>query len=197
MHVIWTSLDWTSVVTLSCLVPLSRYQASSRIMHIDLPPFILVHAVGLVALGCKMLFFDRPSAAPLGVTTSAIGFCCECRMLLCRISNKLIVEDVDLFTAYVPQEVVLDSLLGQGKMLSCKLIEMLSLQSNVFLHASGPVRMLLACLAGTKLLLSPSTRRSPERNVLLGVMLYDGLGGLHLCWWLKNFTGLAPASVYA
>lgn len=51
-------------------------------MQVDLPSFILVHAVGLVALGCKMLFLDRPSAAPLGVATSAIGFCCELLMRL-------------------------------------------------------------------------------------------------------------------
>lgn len=66
------------------------------------------------------------------------------------------------------------------------------MQANVFLYASGPVRILLGCLAGTKLLLSPSMRQSSERNALLGLMLYDGIGGLHLCWYLNNFTGLAP-----
>lgn len=52
--------------------------------------------------------------------------------------------------------------------------------------------MLLAALAVLKLLLSPSLRRSAERNGMLGIMLYDGLGGLHLCWYLNNFSGLAP-----
>lgn len=67
-------------------------------------------------------------------------------------------------------------------------------QQNVFLHASGLVRMGLAALAGLKLALSPSMRRSSERNALLGIMLYDGLGGLHLCYYLSNFSGLAPGA---
>lgn len=46
-------------------------------MHIDLPPFILVHALGLVALGFKLLFFDRPEKSALGLATTAIGACCE------------------------------------------------------------------------------------------------------------------------
>lgn len=46
-------------------------------MHVDLPSFILVHALGLVAVGLKLLFLDRPEKSGLGIATTAIGACCE------------------------------------------------------------------------------------------------------------------------
>lgn len=55
-------------------------------MHVDLPPFILVHAVGMVALGLKLLFFDRRERTALGIATVAIGACCE-QSLFCRIPD--------------------------------------------------------------------------------------------------------------
>jgi hypothetical protein len=78
----------------------------------------------------------------------------------------------------------------------CVLADFGVMQANVFLHASGPVRMLLAGLAALKLLASRSIKQSsPDYNALLGIILYDGLGGLHLCWWLNNFTGIAPGAL--
>ena len=65
------------------------------------------------------------------------------------------------------------------------------IEENQFLHASAPIRVFLASLAGIKLLTisRENTRLSKKRNALLGVLLYDGLGGLVLGWYLGTFSG--------
>ncbi|KAJ7888509.1 hypothetical protein B0H13DRAFT_2042226 [Mycena leptocephala] len=62
---------------------------------------------------------------------------------------------------------------------------------NQFLHASAPVRVSLALLAGLKWLTigAENARLYKKRNMLLGVLLYDGLGGLLLGWYLGTFSG--------
>lgn len=52
-------------------------------MHVDLPIFILAHALGLLAVGLKLLFSARPEEGPLGIATAAIGICCECEPEVC------------------------------------------------------------------------------------------------------------------
>ncbi|KAJ6545357.1 hypothetical protein B0H19DRAFT_1266806 [Mycena capillaripes] len=66
---------------------------------------------------------------------------------------------------------------------------------NQFLHASAPVRVSLALLAGLKWLTigAENARLYKKRNVLLGVLLYDGLGGLLLGWYLGTFSGKVAA----
>jgi hypothetical protein len=66
---------------------------------------------------------------------------------------------------------------------------------NQFLHASAPIRVLLALLAGLKWLTidAENARLYKKRNVLLGVLLYDGLGGLLLGWYLGTFGGKVAA----
>ncbi|KAJ6454132.1 hypothetical protein C8R45DRAFT_1065113 [Mycena sanguinolenta] len=118
-----------------------------------LPWPILLHALGLVALGCSMLLAKPNEKAPedistLGIATIALG--------MSYIS-----------TSYMP------------------------IAENQFLHASAPVRVLLALLAGLKWLTigAQNARLYKKRNVLLGVLLYDGLGGLFLGWYLGTFSG--------
>ncbi|KAJ7023526.1 hypothetical protein C8F04DRAFT_1134184 [Mycena alexandri] len=68
---------------------------------------------------------------------------------------------------------------------------------NQFLHASAPVRVSLALLAGLKWSMSigaENARLYKKRNVLLGVLLYDGLGGLLLGWYLGTLSGKVAAS---
>ncbi|KAJ7193634.1 hypothetical protein GGX14DRAFT_588263 [Mycena pura] len=66
---------------------------------------------------------------------------------------------------------------------------------NQFLHASVPVRISLALLAGLKWLTigAEEARLYKKRNVLLGVLLYDGLGGLLLGRFLGTFSGKVTA----
>ncbi|KAJ7368897.1 hypothetical protein DFH08DRAFT_832598 [Mycena albidolilacea] len=65
---------------------------------------------------------------------------------------------------------------------------------NQFLHASAPIRVLLALLAGLKwLTIAENAWLYKKRNVLLGVLLYDGLGGLLLGWYLGTFSGKVAA----
>ena len=68
------------------------------------------------------------------------------------------------------------------------------IEQNQFLYASAPVRVLLASLAGIRWLMvrggDPAVHK--KRNALLAIMLYDGLGGLLLGWYLGSFDGRVP-----
>lgn len=78
---------------------------------------------------------------------------------------------IDIATAYVP------------------------IEENQFLYASAPVRVLLAVLAGLKWLSisKESARLYRKRNILLGISIYDGIGGLVLGWYLGTFSGKVAA----
>jgi hypothetical protein len=108
----------------------------------------------------------------LGITTIAIGLCCK------PISSPALANDLterqctpDLSTSYMPME------------------------ENQFLYASAPVRVVLAALAGLKWLTirGENARLYKKRNALLGILLYDGLGGLVLGWYLGTLSGKVPS----
>jgi len=63
---------------------------------------------------------------------------------------------------------------------------------NQFLHASALVRMILAGLAGVKLLVSRNEMSAGQWNDFLGVLLYDGIGGFLVGWWLGTWSGRVP-----
>ena len=65
------------------------------------------------------------------------------------------------------------------------------IEQNQFLHASVPVRILLALLATLRLLLVKDLT-GEGRNEMLFVALYDGLGAVICGWQLENFSGRAP-----
>lgn len=67
------------------------------------------------------------------------------------------------------------------------------MEENQFLHASAPVRVLLASLAGVKWLATRNAGAGAASTALLGVVLYDGLGGLVLGWYLGTFSGKIAA----
>jgi hypothetical protein len=153
--------------------------------QINLPLPILCHALGCCFIGLKLTFIPPPySNTPgthasnpppaqdrtvLGIATIAIGL-------------------VYLSTAYMP------------------------LEQNSVLYASAPVRIMLAGIAGAKLALDHFGKRNmgpgsyddtgkavrtcegrDGNGVLWGIMLYDGLGGLLLGWWLGTLSGKIPA----
>ncbi|KZV99224.1 hypothetical protein EXIGLDRAFT_725858 [Exidia glandulosa HHB12029] len=70
------------------------------------------------------------------------------------------------------------------------------IHENQFLHASVPVRILLASLAGFSWAMK---RRRPNQdfytdsNALIAIAIYDGLGGVVLGWHLGSFDGKIPA----
>jgi len=52
------------------------------------------------------------------------------------------------------------------------------------LYASAPARILLAAVAGLKVFVHGGRMGGDERRALLGIMVYDGLGGAALGAWL-------------
>jgi len=57
---------------------------------------------------------------------------------------------------------------------------------NQWLHASVPVRMILGAVAGVRAFIAKDCEATRE---LIGVLLYDGLGGLLLGWSLGRWDG--------
>jgi|ERR1700760_1246709 len=62
------------------------------------------------------------------------------------------------------------------------------ISENQFLHASVPVRILLALLAGLRLRFVGGISKD-DRNEMLFVLFYDGIGALICGWQIGNFTG--------
>jgi hypothetical protein len=61
---------------------------------------------------------------------------------------------------------------------------------NQFLHASVPVRIILAVLAGIRAFIA---KPGEKTGVLWVIFLYDGLGALLLGWSLGRWNGRIPA----
>ena len=66
------------------------------------------------------------------------------------------------------------------------------IRENQFLYASVPVRMILAGAAGLKLLVAGKGMSADHSKEVLGIVLYDGIGGFLLGWWLGTWGGRAP-----
>jgi hypothetical protein len=66
-------------------------------------------------------------------------------------------------------------------------------EENQFLYASVPVRMILAAVAAAKMAIDRVQGRHSLQRELLGIALYDGLGGFLLGCWLGSFGGKVPA----
>ncbi|KDQ16225.1 hypothetical protein BOTBODRAFT_30946 [Botryobasidium botryosum FD-172 SS1] len=63
------------------------------------------------------------------------------------------------------------------------------IEENQWLHASVPVRIILALVAGLKLAIGgPALGRGATRE-LMTTLVYDGIGGLVLGWWLGRWDG--------
>jgi hypothetical protein len=62
------------------------------------------------------------------------------------------------------------------------------ISENQFLHASVPVRIGLALVAGLRLVLVDNISQGGY-NQMLFTLLYDGIGGIVCGWRLGNFTG--------
>ena len=63
------------------------------------------------------------------------------------------------------------------------------IDKNQFLYASVPVRMILAGMAAIKLLLAGNTMSMDQWKNFWVVVLYDGIGGFLLGWWLGTWSG--------
>ncbi|KKZ68872.1 hypothetical protein EMCG_00043 [[Emmonsia] crescens] len=113
---------------------------ASLLPTINLPVPVLLHALGLSALGAYLTFTRTP--ATLGIASTGLGLSY-------------------IFTSYVP------------------------IEENQFLHASVPVRMILAALAALRLPTAPKA----ERKGLMILVLYDFLGGLMVGYILGKWNG--------
>jgi hypothetical protein len=69
------------------------------------------------------------------------------------------------------------------------------IEENQLLHASVPVRILLAALALLRLLSTPKMT-SDGRGQMLFVILYDGLGGILCGWQLGRWDGRVSLREY-
>ncbi|OJD15485.1 hypothetical protein AJ78_04249 [Emergomyces pasteurianus Ep9510] len=116
---------------------------ASLLPTVNLPAPVLLHALGLSALGAYLTFTKSP--ATLGIATTGLGLSY-------------------LLTSYVP------------------------IEENQFLHASVPVRIILAALALTRLPTAPKA----ERKSLTILILYDFLGGLMVGYVLGKYDGRLP-----
>lgn len=75
---------------------------------------------------------------------------------------------------------------GLGLGLSYLSTSYMPIAENQFLHASAPIRVILAAVAGVRLLTATSGECTGE---LWGILLYDGLGGLLVGWSLGRWDG--------
>ncbi|KAH8815467.1 hypothetical protein F5884DRAFT_747007 [Xylogone sp. PMI_703] len=62
------------------------------------------------------------------------------------------------------------------------------MEQNQFLHASVPVRVILAALAGLRVVFGSGLTSQGKKDLLV-VLFYDGLGGLAVGWWLGRYDG--------
>ncbi|KAF1981504.1 hypothetical protein K402DRAFT_398485 [Aulographum hederae CBS 113979] len=83
-------------------------------------------------------------------------------------------------------------ILALGIALGYLLTAYVPVSQNTFLYASVPARMLLAALAGVKLVLQREEMGVQARRGMVMVLVYDGLGGLGLGWWLGRWDGRIP-----
>ncbi|KAJ7270274.1 hypothetical protein C8J57DRAFT_1435464 [Mycena rebaudengoi] len=125
-----------------------------------------------------MLFY--PILLPWPILLHALGLTTlGCSMLLAKPNEK---APEDISTLGITTIAIGMSYISTSYM---------PIAENQFLHASAPVRVLLALLAGLKWLTigAENARLYKQRNALLGILLYDGLGGLVLGWYLGTFSG--------
>lgn len=145
----------------------------STLHYFNLPAPVLLHAVALTTVGLGLTF---------------------------RVPKRRLGEGP---AAPAQQESILDQLVGDkhadssllggvflGVGLAYISTSYMPQNQNQFLWASPPVRILLASLAGVKLLLgvdNPLLKRS-----LIGAMLWDSIGGLWVGYQLGSFSGRIP-----
>jgi hypothetical protein len=130
---------------------------------INLPFPVLIHAIGLLILGLKLTF------TPLSPATRENNVTLGIATTAIGLSY--------LSTSYVP------------------------IEQNTFLYASAPVRIILAAISGARLTMDHYMQRQRKgdgpkarlRKKLWGILLYDGLGGIFVGWWLGTFSGRIPA----
>ncbi|KAF8967251.1 hypothetical protein BDZ97DRAFT_1903405 [Flammula alnicola] len=125
-----------------------------------------------------MLFY--PVLLPWPILLHAMGLTTlGCTMLLAKPTEK------------APEDISMLGIVTIALGMSYISTSYMPMDENQFLHASAPVRVLLASLAGLKWLTisRENARLYKKRNALLGVLLYDGLGGLVLGWYLGTFNG--------
>jgi hypothetical protein len=136
---------------------------------INLPLPILIHAAGLCTLGLHFTFSDLVLVPAQKESDSPPQ----------HHTTVLGIASLGLGLAYLSTSYM-------------------PIHENQFLYASVPVRMILAGIAGTRLIADafctePHGRTSKMVSRLWGIMLYDGLGGFLLGWWLGSWGGKVPA----
>ncbi len=80
-------------------------------------------------------------------------------------------------------------ILGFGLGLGYLLTSSSPVEENQWLAASAPVRILLAILAATMLVVKRDSIRKETRNLLMAIAIYDAVGGAITGWWLGNNSG--------
>ena len=136
---------------------------------VNLPIPVFLHALGCCFLGLRLIFTTPMPPRPPVQDRTILGIV------------TLAIGLAYLSTSYMPPE------------------------KNAFLYASAPVRIVLAGIASAKLAMGHFSEDNVENReargsdvrdrsgLLWGIVLYDGLGGIILGWWLGTFCGRIPA----
>jgi hypothetical protein len=80
--------------------------------------------------------------------------------------------------------------LGLG--LAYFLTSYMPIEQNQFLHASVPVRLILAAASAYKAFIGRKELSDIEKKRLWGVTIWDGFGAVVLGWWLGKWNGRVP-----
>ncbi|KAF3931035.1 hypothetical protein ABW20_dc0103750 [Dactylellina cionopaga] len=67
------------------------------------------------------------------------------------------------------------------------------IEENQFLHASVPVRLLIAVLLATAAVVNQKIMDEKSWRAHVGFALWDGLGALWLGWYLNSWDGKLPS----
>ncbi|KAL2062464.1 hypothetical protein VTL71DRAFT_6730 [Oculimacula yallundae] len=134
---------------------------------VNLPWFITLHALGLSFLGLYQTFLIRPitpSGPPKGLSKPKIQT---------QPANPLLgIATLALGLAYLSTSYM-------------------PIEQNQFLHASVPIRIILAVVSIVRLVLDRNVGNlsGGEKRSLAVVAAYDGLGAVGLGLWLGTFGG--------
>ncbi|KAI9805348.1 MAG: hypothetical protein M1833_005801 [Piccolia ochrophora] len=157
--------------------------------NVNLPWPILIHAIALLVAGCVSTMTFPPTKTPEVIDYSDAPV--SIRDQYAELSNGVPPEKLVRYHHPSEADSTLAGLASIGLGTLYLVTAQLPMDQNQFLWASGPVRVLLACLASTLLYIKTGMTKK-LKLALWGIAIYDGLEGAAMAWWLGSWSGRAP-----